>query len=60
MRTLELLSANNPVAQMYNTNAVRNASILLEVEDYEEITPEEYEYLNNPTNENFMKWLASM
>lgn len=60
MRTLELLSANNPVAKMYNTTAVRNASISLEVQDYDEITPEEYKYLNNPTNENFMKWLASM
>jgi len=60
MRTLEFLSANNPVAQMYNTNTVRNASIAIDMEDYDEITTEEYEYLNNPTNENFMKWLASM
>lgn len=58
-RSLELLSASNPVAQMYNTNVVRNAMIDIEHEDYEVISDAEAEYFANPTNENFIKWLAS-
>lgn len=59
-KSLELLSATNPVAQMYNTNVVRNARIQIEHEDYDVITDVEAEYFENPTNENFIKWLASM
>jgi hypothetical protein len=63
MKILETLSANNPVAKMYNTNTVRHASICLDLEDYDEISEEELDLLENPfdyTNENFMRWLASI
>lgn len=60
MRTLELLSINNPVAQLYNTNKVRYAEVQVEADDYDFISEEEAIYLANPTNENFMNWLASL
>lgn len=60
MRTLELLSINNPVAQLYNTNRVRYAEIQVEADDYDLISEMEAIYLQNPTNENFMNWLASI
>ena len=60
MRTLELLSASNPVAQMYNTNTVRYAEVQIEADDYDFISEQEAIYLASPTNENFMNWLASI
>jgi len=63
MKTLEFLSANNPVAKMYNTNTVRFASVCIELEDYDQISEEELDLLENPsdyTNENFMRWLATV
>lgn len=60
MRTLELLSINNPVAQLYNTNRVRYAEVQVEADDYDFISEMEAIYLQNPTNENFMNWLASI
>jgi len=60
MRTLELLSINNPVAQLYNTNKVRYAEVQIEVDDYDLISDTEAIYLENPTNENFINWLASI
>jgi len=60
MRTLELLSATNPVAQMYNTKKVRYAEVEIESDDYDYISEVEAIYLANPTNENFMNWLASI
>ena len=60
MRTLELLSINNPVAQLYNTNKVRYAEVQIEADDYDFISDTEALYLQNPTNENFMNWLASV
>ena len=63
MNTLEFLSANNPVAKMYNTNTVRFASVCIEFEDYDQISEEELDLLENPsdyTNENVMRWLATV
>lgn len=60
MRTLELLSINNPIAQLYNTNKVRYAEVQIEADDYDCISEAESIYLSNPTNENFMNWLASV
>ncbi len=60
MRTLEILSINNPVAQLYNTNKVRYAEVQIEVDDYDLISDTEAIYLENPTNENFINWLASI
>jgi hypothetical protein len=54
----ETLSIDNPVAIMFNTKAVQNAPVTTKDFGFVNLDEAEEEYLNDPTDENFIKWFS--